>query len=59
MIVGANDKLREPGYALPLAKRIKGAELHVLERCGHCANIEQSETVNRLVLELVNRHRRA
>ncbi|GAA4728504.1 alpha/beta fold hydrolase [Nocardioides endophyticus] len=55
LIAGADDALREPGYADDVARRVPHCELHVLSRCGHMANIEQAEQVNDLVLEFLVR----
>ncbi len=57
LIAGAEDKLREPGYALKLAKRIPHCEVHVIENCGHCAHIEHSGQVNRLLLDFLAKDR--
>jgi 2-hydroxymuconate-semialdehyde hydrolase len=45
VIAGANDKLREPGYAHGLADRIPDCRLEVYENCGHMPNLEQPERV--------------
>lgn len=42
VIAGANDKLRNPGYADELVSRMPDARLVVFENCGHCPNIEQA-----------------
>ena len=42
VIAGANDKLRNPGYAADIVARLPEAVLDVFERCGHCPNIEQA-----------------
>ncbi len=55
VVAGAEDRLREPGYAQGLAERIPDCELHVLEACGHCPNIEMAETFNRLVIDFLGR----
>jgi pimeloyl-ACP methyl ester carboxylesterase len=55
VIAGADDQLREPGYADELGRRIPDAEVHVLDACGHCPNIEQAEAFNGLVLDFLAR----
>ena len=55
IVAGANDPLREPGYAPKLAARIDGAEVSVYENCGHCPNIEHAERFNRAVLDFLRR----
>ncbi len=55
IVAGANDPLREPGYAPKLAARIDGAELIVYENCGHCPNIEHAERFNAAVLDFLRR----
>ncbi|HUY20589.1 MAG TPA: alpha/beta hydrolase [Candidatus Binataceae bacterium] len=55
IVAGANDKLRLPGYADELARRIPNAELHVFEDCGHCPNIERAERFNAVVIEFLKR----
>lgn len=55
IIAGANDKLRLPGYAQELAGKFRSAELHVLDACGHCPNIERAADVNRIVLDFLGR----
>lgn len=55
MIAGAEDRLREPGYAHELGRRIPNCEVHVLENCGHCPNIEMAERFNDLVIDFLRR----
>ena len=55
IVAGAEDPLREPGYAPKLAERIPDCELHVLEECGHCPNIEMAETFNEIVVDFLKR----
>jgi len=54
---GAQDVLREPGYAEAIAARIPVAEVEVFEDCGHCPNVEHPERWNQLVLDFLDRHR--
>jgi pimeloyl-ACP methyl ester carboxylesterase len=55
IIAGANDKLRLPGYAQELAAKFRAAELHVLDACGHCPNIERAADVNGILLAFLGR----
>ncbi len=55
IVAGANDPLREQGYAPKLAERIDGAELIVYEDCGHCPNIEYADKFNAAVLDFLRR----
>lgn len=41
LVAGAQDKLREPGYGERLRAAVPGSELVVLDRCGHCPNLER------------------
>jgi len=59
IIAGGNDKLREPGYAKNLAAKFHSAELHVLDQCGHCPNIERAADVNRILIDFLARLDRA
>ena len=55
IVAGADDPLREPGYAPGLAARIAGAEVHVYEDCGHCPNIEHAGRFNAQLLDFLRR----
>lgn len=55
IIAGAEDPLRETGFAPKLAQRIKGAEVIVFERCGHCPNIEMPEEFNKAAIAFLDR----
>jgi 2-hydroxymuconate-semialdehyde hydrolase len=46
VVAGAQDKLREPGYASKLAARIPDAQLEVYESCGHLPHIERAADFN-------------
>ena len=50
---GADDKLREPGWADAVHQRIAGSRLRVFERCGHCPNVEHAEEWNAEVLDFL------
>ncbi|RXT54347.1 alpha/beta hydrolase [Bradyrhizobium betae] len=53
MFAGANDALREPGYAENIKNRIRDARLVVFEECGHLPHIEKSEEFNAVSLEFL------
>jgi pimeloyl-ACP methyl ester carboxylesterase len=46
---GRDDRITPPEAALDLQARIRGAELHFIDRCGHVPMIEQPLEFNRLV----------
>ncbi|MHA7223957.1 alpha/beta fold hydrolase [Arthrobacter sp. RHLT1-20] len=43
LIAGADDPLREPGYAQPIADRIADCQVLTYEACGHMPNVEHAE----------------
>jgi len=45
LVVGARDKLREPGYHVPM-ERIPSSQTLVVDDAGHLVNIERAEVVN-------------
>ena len=53
LIAGADDELREPGYAKELAARIPVAELLTVDRCGHLPQIEYPDLVNAAIAEFL------
>lgn len=55
LIAGAEDQLRERGYEKEVARRIAGSEVHVLDSCGHCPNIEKPERFCELTLNFLFR----
>jgi pimeloyl-ACP methyl ester carboxylesterase len=55
VIAGANDKLRNPGYADDIVKRLPDAQLEVFEACGHCPNIEQAQRFVETVTAFLSR----
>lgn len=55
IVAGADDPLREPGYAQGVHERIAGSELHVLERCGHMPQLEHPERFNAILLDWLAR----
>jgi 3-oxoadipate enol-lactonase len=50
VIAGAEDTVYPPELARDMAKRIPGAELLMMERTGHLANLEQPEAFNAALL---------
>ncbi len=55
IVAGAEDRLREPGYAEDLGARIPDCEVHVLDNCGHCPNIERADDFNRLAIRFLEK----
>ena len=55
VVAGAADRLRNPGYAEELGAKIPDCEIHVLDACGHCPNIERAVDFNRLALGFLDR----
>ncbi len=53
VVEGGDDKLLPPGWAAQIAKQIDGARSTVVEEAGHCPQIEQAATVNRLLLDFL------
>lgn len=53
---GADDAWQSVDWAYKLSDHVPGAELHVLERCGHFAMEDQPEEITRLVLDFVGRN---
>ena len=51
LTAGAQDKLREPGYANAIGKRIPDCTVVVYDPCGHCPNVERAEEWNSTVTE--------
>jgi 3-oxoadipate enol-lactonase len=49
-IAGADDPATPPEHLADIAHRVPGARLEVIEQAAHLANVEQPETVNRLLL---------
>ncbi len=51
VIEGASDKLLPDGWAAEIAKQIPNGRSAVIDRAGHCPQIEQPDAVNELLLE--------
>jgi 3-oxoadipate enol-lactonase len=58
VITGDEDRVYPPELAQRMARRIPGAELAVLEACGHLSNLEQPERFNEVMLEFLRRHQK-
>jgi len=50
LTAGAQDRLREPGYAHVIGEQIPSCEVVVFDPCGHCPNVERAEEWNALVV---------
>jgi pimeloyl-ACP methyl ester carboxylesterase len=55
LTAGAQDKLREPGYAAAIGERIPDCEVHVFDPCGHCPNVERADEWNEVAVEFLGR----
>ncbi|OBB69848.1 alpha/beta fold hydrolase [Mycobacterium sp. 852014-50255_SCH5639931] len=53
VVEGGDDKLLPAGWATQIAKEIDGARSVVVDKAGHCPQIEQSTTVNQLLLDFL------
>lgn len=53
VVEGGDDKLKPKGWAEEIAERIPGGRSTVIERAGHCPQIEQAEIVNDLLLDFL------
>jgi pimeloyl-ACP methyl ester carboxylesterase len=51
VVEGGDDKLLPSGWAAQIAKQIDGGRSVVVGKAGHCPQIEQSSTVNELLLD--------
>ena len=56
VITSDEDRVYPPELAQRMARRIPGAELAVLEACGHLSNLEQPERFNEVLLDFLRRH---
>ncbi len=54
VVEGGDDKLLPAGWAAQIAKAIDGARSAVVAQAGHCPQIEQSTTVNELLLDFLS-----
>jgi pimeloyl-ACP methyl ester carboxylesterase len=53
IIAGAEDRLREPGYAQELADRIPDCVAHIYENCGHMPSLEMPDRAARDVIDFL------
>lgn len=53
VVEGAGDKLLPTGWAGEIGKQIDGARSVVVDRAGHCPQIEQSSVVNEMLLDFL------
>ena len=53
VVEGAGDKLLPDGWAAEIAKQIPGGRSAIIDRAGHCPQIEQSDAVNELLLDFL------
>ncbi|OBI23542.1 alpha/beta fold hydrolase [Mycobacterium sp. E2497] len=53
VVEGGDDKLLPAGWAAEIAKAIDGARSVVVDKAGHCPQIEQPATVNKLLLDFL------
>jgi 2-hydroxymuconate-semialdehyde hydrolase len=53
VVEGADDKLLPDGWAAEIAKQIPHGRSAVIERAGHCPQIEQPDEVNELLLDFL------
>jgi pimeloyl-ACP methyl ester carboxylesterase len=59
VVEGACDKLLPPGWAAEIADQIPGGRSAVIDKAGHCPQIEQPEAVNDLLLAFLAEQRTA
>lgn len=53
VVEGGDDKLLPTGWAGQIAKQIDGARSAVVDKAGHCPQIEQSSVVNEVLLDFL------
>ena len=53
VVEGGDDKLLPSGWAAQIAKQIDGARSAVIDKAGHCPQIEQAAAVNGLLLNFL------
>ena len=56
VITGDEDRVYPLALVRKMAQRIRGAELVVLEHCGHLSNLEQPERFNEVLLDFLKRN---
>jgi pimeloyl-ACP methyl ester carboxylesterase len=55
VVAGAQDKLRQPGYADEIVARIPRSELQVYDKCGHFPHVELAARFNADALDFLGR----
>lgn len=55
LVEGRNDKLLPSGWGEQIAGQIRNGHSQVVDRAGHCPQIEQAGTVNELMLDFLTR----
>ena len=55
VVEGGEDKLLPSGWAAQVAEQIDGASWVIVDKAGHCPQIEQSSVVNELLLDFLAR----
>jgi pimeloyl-ACP methyl ester carboxylesterase len=53
VVEGGRDKLLPAGWAAEIAKQVDGASSVVVDKAGHCPQIEQAAVVNQLLLDFL------
>jgi pimeloyl-ACP methyl ester carboxylesterase len=53
MIVGDSDQITPAEHAREIVAGISGAQLAIVEECGHLSTLEQSDRVTRLLVEFL------
>lgn len=53
LVVGREDRIVDPHQAIEAARLLPQGRLVVLENCGHAPQMEQPETVNRLIVDFL------
>jgi pimeloyl-ACP methyl ester carboxylesterase len=53
LVVGAEDRIVDPGQTIAAARLLPRGRLEVLHGCGHAPQIERAEVVNRLVSDFL------
>lgn len=55
IVAGAEDKLRHPGFYVPMQERIPDVEVQVVADAGHLLNIEKAAEFNEAVIKFLTR----
>jgi pimeloyl-ACP methyl ester carboxylesterase len=53
LVVGRQDRIVDPDDLITAGTRLKNGQLVILPNCGHAPQIEEAETVNRLVVDFL------